>query len=158
MVTDAALRLIVSEPHTLFTTGVLPFSVCFFFFIYGICFPFFSALLFCWRLLLQQHVKWICSSMDRNSWLKKRGYWPCLEHGSEQEMKVADDKCCVRFRCVKCSPHGCTLAKYEHASWACERVNQICPTSFQLTTGMLVCSKLHPCCYTLKRSSIVSFV
>ena len=51
MIADAALRLIVSEPQTLFTTGcslpaVLPFSLCFLFFIYRICFPFFSAFLF----------------------------------------------------------------------------------------------------------------
>ena len=56
MIADAALRIIVSEPQTLFTTGcslpgVLTLSVCFLFFIYRTCFPFFfPALLFCWRL------------------------------------------------------------------------------------------------------------
>ena len=51
MIADASLRIIISEPQTVFTTGcslpgVLPFSVCFLFFIYRICFPFFSSLLF----------------------------------------------------------------------------------------------------------------
>ena len=57
MIADAALRLIVSEPQTLFTTacsiqGVLPFSVCFSFSYTGfVFFNFFSTLLFCWRLI-----------------------------------------------------------------------------------------------------------
>ena len=51
LIADAALRLIVREPQTLFTTGcsppgVLPFSLCFLFFVYQVCFPSFSVLLF----------------------------------------------------------------------------------------------------------------
>ena len=104
-ISTAPLCLIGSESQTLFTTGcslqgILQCSVSFLCFIYRICFPFFSMLLFCWRLIaapaeqLQRHVvKWIRSSMDGNSRLRKRSYWPWLEHGGQQKMKVADDKC-----------------------------------------------------------------
>ena len=78
MIADAALRLIVSEPQTLFTTGcslpgVLPFSVCFLFFIYWICFPLFSALLFCWRL-----IQWLLHKPNSTSdvlWNKFARVW-----------------------------------------------------------------------------------
>ena len=151
MITDAALHLIVSEPETLFTTscslpGVLPFSVSFLFFIYLICFPFFSALLFCWRLIAaeaeqqRQHVvKHISSSTAGNSRSQKWGYWPWLEHGSELKMKVADDKCsCVRFQCIKSGLHGCALAKYELASQAGEHVNWIHLKHFNM---QMVCGR-----------------
>ena len=44
--------------------------------------------------------------MDGNSWLQKQGYWPWFKHGSEQKMKVADDKfTCVQFRCAGVLQH-----------------------------------------------------
>ena len=152
MIASAALRLIVSEPQMLFITGcslpeVLPFSVCFLFFIYRICFPFFWALLFCWRLIAA--VTWC----EMNS----------LENGQKftiakvrlltltRTWKRTKDESCrqkvftwVQFQCVKSGLHGCTLAKYEHASQVHEPVYRTRPMSFQHAIGMWGCGNLYP--------------
>ena len=47
-------------------------------------------------------------------------------------------------RCVKSGQHGCALAKYEHASRACEPVSRIRLTSFQHTNGVLPCAIYTP--------------
>ena len=88
-------------------------------------FVFFSVLLFCWRL------KPNCSSnrlwneihrrMNRNSRSQKWRYWP--EYGSKPNKRwkwqtIAVYSCPILMH--RSGPHSCTLAKYKHASRACE--------------------------------------
>ena len=138
MITSATLHLIVSEPQTLFTSGcslpgVLPFSVCFLFFVYRICFPFFSALLF----LLEADccLSWTAAATfcEMNSleygWkflitkvrlLTLNRTWKQIEDESSRWLVFTR----VQFRCVKSGLHGCALAKYEHASRGSELLTE----------------------------------
>ena len=83
-----------------------------------------------------------------------RWFWPDLMKGKHDNttavcvsLRSAGDLQVVqlpaeswhRFWCVKSTSHGCTLAKYKHASWACKPVNWIHPTSFQHATSVRAC-------------------
>ena len=104
MIADAALRLIVSERQTLFTTGCslprgLPFSVSFLFFVLDLL-SFFLRVDFLLEAncCLSQTAAATCCEMNllEYGWkfpiTKARllSYWSWLGHGSEQKMEVAD--------------------------------------------------------------------
>ena len=99
------------------------------FHIYLICFPFFHrvASFAGGRLLLKPNhssdMSWneIHWSRDGNSWSWKWGYWP--KYGSKPNKRwkwqmIAVYSCPILMH--RSGPHGCALAKYEHASRACE--------------------------------------
>ena len=106
MITDAALRLIISEPQTLFTTGrslpgVLPFSVSFLFFMFQIYFPFFLRVAFFaegWLLLTPDSSSNMLWNEFARVWMEiPDGESEAIDLDSNMEvkkkMKVADDKC-----------------------------------------------------------------
>ena len=118
----------------------------------GFAFLFFSALLFWWGLISAQAeqqqrcvVKWIHSLMDGNSRLWKQGYWPSLEHGSEQKWKKQMISLYLHpILTYKVWPTWLCFGKiWTHQP--CYHVTRIHQTSFQHATGVRACGNLHSC-------------
>ena len=162
MIADAALRLIVSEPKMLFTTGcslpgVLPFSVCFLFFIYKICFPFFLRIVFLLEAdcCLSQTAAATCCETNSLEYGRKfpiakarlltfTRTWKWKK--KEKKMKIADNS--VYFLCLismcKVWPAWVCFGKI----WTCQPGPWTClPNTLGIistATGVRACDNVHP--------------